>query len=227
MKKFFVPLFILVFSTCVYGQRLGQVSFLNGANLSYFSIQNDQGVLIRVSEDGKLLEWGSEVLSDRGNYYAPKLQPFMGRVDYYSAESDSVFRGKVKSIGISPVTYYSAYDEATKRGKLKSFGSLQFDYFSTYDDKSLQGKMKLFGTLLLDYYRSFENESLKGKIKSIGNLPITYYTVFDDKINAGKLKSIGSAPIAWYSMSDPVYMRGALKSNNYRLNIGGMTFILR
>ncbi len=226
MKKICLAIFILsAFTT--YAQRLGQVSFPGGANLSYFSIQNDQNVLIRVSEDGKLLEFGTEVLADRGNYYAPKLQPFMGRVEYYGQDADSAYRGKVKSIGISSVTYYGAFEEAAKRGKLKSLGTLQFDYFSSFDDKSLQGKLKLFGTYPLDYYKSYENESLRGKLKSIGSMPITYYTVFDDKINAGKLKSIGTAPIAWYSMSDPVNMRGSLKSHTYRLNVSGIIFILQ
>ena len=41
------------------------------------------------------------IKSDYYEYYDRKLQPFMGRVEYYGAKDDSIFRGKVKSIGRS------------------------------------------------------------------------------------------------------------------------------
>lgn len=225
MKKFFITVSILFSALIVFSQKLGQVSFLNGANLSFFSVLTDQNVLIRISEDGKILEWGSEILSDRGSYYAPKLQPFMGRTDYYNAEPDVVLNGKVKSIGISSITYYNSNEDQNKRGKVKSIGNLFFDYYATYDDKSIQGKLKSIGNLLLEYYRPYDNESYRGKLKSIGSMAITYYSGFDDKFNAGKLKSVGATSYTWYSQYDRA--RGALKSNNYRQVIGGVTFILR
>lgn len=208
-----------------HGQQLGQVSFLNSRNLSFFSILTQQDFLIRVSEDGKILEWGTEVRSDRGNFYAPRLQPFMGRVEYYDQFSDSAFRGKVKSIGTSFISYYGGYEEAGKRGKLKSIGTLNFDYYSTYDEKGMQGKLKLIGELLLEYYGSYEDAALRGKLKAVGSLPIGYYSVFNDKFNAGKLKSIGSVNYLWYPEYDRA--KGALRSNNYRQLIGGIWFILR
>ncbi|MBD0365243.1 MAG: hypothetical protein M3342_13375 [Bacteroidota bacterium] len=225
MKKFFTIIPILLLATVAYSQKLSQVRFENSTNLSYFSFLTDQGVLIRVSVDGKVLEWGTEVMSDRGNYYAPKLQPFMGRVEYYGAESDTTSKGKVKSIGSSFLSYYGAYEEGSKRGKLKALGSLQFDYYSNYDEKNLQGKLKMIGTYFLEYYGQFENEAVRGKLKSIGNMPITYYSPFEDRYNAGKLKSIGTVSYAWYSEYDRA--KGALKSNNYRATVGGITFVLQ
>jgi len=224
MSKFFVTLFILFFSIFSYCQKLSQISFLDGARLSFFSISTDQGVLIRLSEEGKLLEWGTEVLSERYRYYASKLQPFDIRTEYYETD-DSAIKGKLKSIGTCFITYYGAYEEETKRGKIKSMGPLQFDYYSTYEEKSLRGKLKLIGNLLLEYYRPYENESYRGKLKSVGSVAIIYYTAFDDRYNAGKLKSIGPVPIAWYSEYDQ--SRGSLKSNNYRQFISGVTYILR
>lgn len=208
-----------------YGQRLSGVNFESGAKLSFFSFLTDQGVIIRVSEDGKILEWGTEVLSERGNYYAPKLQPFNIRTETYNAQSDSAYRNKIKSIGTTTITYYSALDEEMKRGKLKTIGSLQLDYYSRYDEKSLQGKLKIAGNLLLEYYRQYENEAFRSKLKSIGSVPITYYSAFDDRYNAGKLKSIGVATYTWYSEFEQG--RGALKSNNYRQTISGITYSLR
>lgn len=226
MKRLVLMICVLISSNFVYCQQLSQVTFKTGSALSYFSFQTDQGVLIRITDEGKILEWGTEVLSDRYNFYAPKLQPFMGRVEYYGQQDDSIFRGKVKSIGTCFITYYDTFQVKSKMGKLKSIGRIQLDYFEDYEDKMLRGKLKIAGALSIDYYRSYENESLRGKLKSIGSTPISYYTVFDDKVNAGKLKAIGAATFSWYSLGDRTDMRGALKSNNYRQIVSGITYIL-
>ena len=225
MKSFLAILFVLLFGFTANAQKLSAVNFSNGSKLTFFSFLTDQGAVIRVSEDGKILEWGTEVLSERGNYYAPKLQPFNIRTEDYDARSDSAYRNKIKSIGASYITYYGSTEEEAKRGKIKTLGSLQFDYYSRYDDKSLQGKLKMAGNLLLDYFRQYENESFRGKLKSVGSVQIAYYSPFDDRYNAGKLKSIGAASYTWYSEFDRA--RGALKSNNYRQVISGISYNLR
>jgi hypothetical protein len=225
MKKLLVFLFTPILVFVSYGQKLGGIKFDNGANLSYFSFVTEQGAVIRVSTNGNILEWGSEVLSERGNYYSPKLQPFNVRIENYDVQSDSAFRGKPKSIGTCYITYYGAYEEEAKRGKLKTLGGLQLDYYSKYDEKSLQGKLKTAGSLLLDYYRQYDNEAFRGKLKSVGSVPIVYYSAFDDKYNAGKLKSIGAVSYTWYSEIDR--SKGSLKSNNYRQQISGITYVLQ
>lgn len=223
---FILMIFGVIAPTFIYSQQLAQVSFNNASTLSYFSFLTDQGVLIRVSDDGKILEWGTEVLADRYNYYAPRLQPFMGRIEYYGSNDDSVFRGKLKSIGTCFFSYYDTFQVKSKIGKLKSIGRIQLDYFEDYEDKMQKGKIKTAGTLFIDYYRSYENENVRGKLKLVGSTPISYYTVFDDKVNAGKLKAVGSTSFSWYSLSDRADMRGGLKSNNYRVSVGGVTYIL-
>ena len=228
MKKLLTTPFIFLIAFISKGQQLSQVSFLDGATLSYFSVRTGQDVLVRISIDGKLMEWGTEVLSERGNYYAPRLQPFYARVENYEGSSDSAYKGKVKSIGTCFITYYGAYEEESKRGKIKSMGSLQFDYYSKYDEKSLQGKLKMVGNLILEYYRLYDNEAFRGKLKAIGSLPITYYSAFDDKYNTGKLKSIGPVSYVWFSpLNSTQQYRGGLKTNNYRQFISGINFILR
>lgn len=225
MRTLFSILFFLCLTALAHAQELHQVSFLRGDNLSYFTVRTEQDVLIRIAADGKVLEWGIEVQADWGNYYAPRLQPFMGRVEYYGPESDSAYRGKVKSIGTCFATYYTSYEEEGRRGKLRSLGTLNFDYYSTYDEKSLKGNLKQLGSFSLEYYRSYENEAYRGKLKAIGNMPITYYSAFDDKYNAGKLKSVGPANYVWYSQYDQA--RGGLKTNNYRQAVGGLTIVLQ
>jgi len=227
MRKFITAIPFLLLATCLHSQQLSQVTFSNATNLSYISFLADQVVLIRITEDGKLLEWGTELQSLRSDYYDPRLQPYMGRVDYYGPESDSAFRGKVKSIGTSTLTYYSSFETDTKVGKLKSVGSLVLDYYSNYDNIALKGKLRFVGNFTIEYYSSIEDEALRGKLKSIGNTPITWYSTFDDKLMKGKVKSIGSVVYTWYSSFDRSDLRGALKSGLYRQNIGGITYILR
>ena len=226
IKRFVAVMSVLASSNFVYSQQLGQVTFNQGSALSYFSFLTDQGVLIRVSDEGKILEWGTEVLSDRYDYYSPRLQPFMGRIDYYGPKDDSIFRGKVKSIGTCYFSYYDTFQVKTKIGKLRSVGNLYLDYFEDYEDKTLKGKLKSIGALTVDYYRSYENESIRGKLKAVGSVPITYYTVFDDKVNAGKVKMIGPAMYSWYSLGDNPSMKGGLKSGYYRQLVSGVTYIL-
>ncbi|MGZ3880422.1 MAG: hypothetical protein ACXVLT_15460 [Flavisolibacter sp.] len=226
MKQVISLCLVLNILTGIHAQELSQVTFNQGSQLGYFSFATDQGVLIRISDEGKILEWGTEVMSDRYNYFAPRLQPFMGRIEYFGAQDDSVFRGKVKSIGTAYITYFDTFQVKSKIGKLRSIGNQYFDYYEPYEDKFLAGKIKSIGGLYIDYYRSYDDESLRGKIKLIGSVRISYYTVFDDRFNAGKLKSIGSANYSWYSLSDPIGSRGGLKSNNYRQLVSGITYIL-
>lgn len=225
MRKLVFILSLLLLATGAFSQELVQVTFRSGGSFSHFSIGTEQDVLIRISEEGKILEWGYEILADRGYYYATQLEAFMGRVEYYGRESDSAFTGKIKSIGTCYITYYGNYEEPFRRGKLRSMGPLFFDYFSDYEEKSVRGKLKQIGSFTLDYYRSYEHQDVRGKLRAIGNMPIAYYSAFEDKYNAGKLKSVGTASYKWYSQYDQG--AGALKSNNMRQTVGSITIVLQ
>lgn len=227
MKKIIILSSVLLASLRIYSQELAQISFSNASSLSYFSFLANEDVLIRVSVDGNIIEWGIEVQSFRSNeYYAPRLQPYMGRVEYYGQEADSVFRGKVRSIGTALITYYGAYETADKAGKIRTIGAMVFDYFDQYADKAIRGKMKFAGRLPLEYYSSFEEELQRGKLKSISNTAITYYSSFDDKLIRGKIKSIGPINYTWYTSLE-IGRGGGLKNGKYRQNIGGITYILQ
>jgi hypothetical protein len=227
MKKLVLSTLLMFIGASIYSQQLSQVAFSGGANFSSFGFTAAQGLLIRISDDGKILEYGYEEQSLRSpGYYAPKLQPFMGRIDYYGTEADSVSKGKLKSIGTCYLTYYGAFETAEKIGKLKSIGSISLDYYSNYDNTAFKGKLRFIGSQLLDYYSPFENESLRGKLKAIGSTAIAYYSSFDDKLIRGKIKSIGSVNYQWYTSVDRVGYGGGLKSGLFRQNINGVTYIL-
>ncbi|MBK5273125.1 MAG: hypothetical protein JJE22_19160 [Bacteroidia bacterium] len=226
MKNFSTVILFLLLGSCSYSQQLGQVTFSGGAKLSYLAFLTDQGVLIRVTDDGKIMEWGTEVQSQRSDYYAPKLQPYMGRIEYYGPEADSAFKGKLKSVGTCTLTYYGHYETATKIGKLKTVGTLNLDYYDNFDNATLRGKLRFIGSQILEYYSPTVDEAFRGKLRSIGNTQITYYSSFDDKAIKGKIKSIGAVSYAWYTSFD--LNRSGLKSSGlYRQNIGGVTYILR
>jgi hypothetical protein len=228
MKKFPIVISFLFLAAGTYSQELNQVTFSGGTKLSYLSLLTDRIVLIRISEDGKILEWGLEEQSFRNNnYYAPKLQPYLGRVEYYGPEADSVSRGKVKSVGSAYITYYGNYETESKIGKIKTIGVLIFDYYSQYDSKDFRGKIRYIGNLELSYYSSFDIGSYTGNLKSIGSTAITYYSSFDDKMIRGKLKSIGPFNYSWYTSLDMPGYGGGLKSGALRQNIGSITYILQ
>jgi len=220
---FYIPLLFLV--TSVYCQQIGQVTFSGGSRLTYFSFITDQGVLIRVTDDGKVMEWGTELMAQRSDYFAPKLQPYLGRVEYYGPESDSAYKSKIKSIGTCVFTYYSHYETVTKVGKLRTVGTLILDYFDNFDIPTLRGKLRFVGNQVLEYFSPTVDEAYRGKLKSIGNTPITYFSSFDDKAIKGKIKSIGPVNYTWYTSFD--INRNGLKTGLYRQNIGGITYILQ
>jgi len=227
MKKFISSILFLLIVMNSRSQQLGQITFSWDATISSFTFITDQDVLIRISPDGKVLEWGIEIQSLRNaNYYAPSLQPFMGRVEYYGVEGDSVSMGKIKSIGTTLLTYYGPYETIEKKGKLRSVGTVILDYFTNYENKDLRGKLRFAGNLVLEYYSSFDEEAFRGKLKAVGNTQIAYYSIFDDRLNKGKIKSIGPVKYTWYSSFERSEFRGSLKSGNYRANINGVTYII-
>ncbi|HEY1869401.1 MAG TPA: hypothetical protein VGG71_00015, partial [Chitinophagaceae bacterium] len=65
MKKVFTAIAFLFSTVWIHAQQLSQVTFSNSSSLSYFSFLVDQTVLIRITPEGKVLEWGMEILSQR------------------------------------------------------------------------------------------------------------------------------------------------------------------
>jgi hypothetical protein len=227
VKKILIFFFALQCGARVFSQDIAQVHLSGGTTLTSISILTDYNVLIRISEDGKVLEWGTEEQSMRNNnYYAPRLQPYPGRIDYYGTEADSINRGKVKSIGSSAITYFNNTETDVKRGKIRSIGRLYLDYFDAYDNKAVKGKIRSIGGASFQYYTSFDDQALVGKLKSVGSTMINYYTSFDDKLIRGKVKSIGPISYVWYTSLETQY-GGGLKTGPFRASVGGVIYIIQ
>jgi hypothetical protein len=227
MKKIIALVIILFVSNFCIAQEIAQVQLSGGATLSSFAILTDYDVLIRISEDGKVLAWGTEVQSSRNsNYYSPQLQPYPGRIDYYGVEADSINRGKVKSIGSSVITYFNSTETDLKKGKIRSIGRLYLDYFDGYDNKAIKGKLRSIGGTNLQYYTSFDDQALVGKLKAVGNTMLVYYSSFDDKLIRGKIKAIGPISYTWYTSLETQY-GGGLKSGPFRTSIGGVVYVIQ
>ena len=158
MKKLSVLVTFLFAALVTYSQELTHVTFSGGAIFSSFSFRTDQEIIIRISDDGKVLEWGTDPGPGRYYHDPRKLQAYLGRVEYFGQEYDSVSWGKVKSIGTCTFTYYGKYETESKIGKLKSIGRVAVDYFDNYEDAAYKGKIKFAGPVLFSYYSFFENE---------------------------------------------------------------------
>jgi hypothetical protein len=229
MKKigFFIITGLMLVSAAK-AQQLSQVNFSNATTLSYFTFIIDGNLHIRISDDGRILEWGTEQQSIRNsNYYSPQLQPYPGRLAYYGKEADSVSVGKVKTIGSAEISYYGKGELPFRIGKIRSINSQLFDYFNTADNKALTGKIKNMSILSLDFYPSYENVGFAGKLKSVGGTAITYYSSFDDKLIKGKIKAIGSNSYNWYTSFDLPGYGGGLKSGLLRLSVNGVLYVIQ
>jgi hypothetical protein len=205
-------------------QELSQVTFSGGTTFSFFTFKTEQNVLIRISEEGKVLEWGTD--PGPGRYYTDtrRLLPYAGRVEYYGQEADSAFRGKVRYIGTCAFTYYSKFENNTKAGKLKTLGRTAFDYYDNFENTAFTGKIKSAGSLSVSFYSSFDNEAFRGKLKSVGSNQVSYYSAFDDKKIQGKIKSIGGFNYTWFTSYEQY--AGSLKSGSIVQPVNGITFII-
>lgn len=220
-------LFPVLLAFSGFGQVLSHVAYAGGATFSSFSFRTDQGIIIKISDEGKLIEWGTEWETRRTDYYPGKLQPYMGRVDYYGREADSISRGKVKSIGTCFFTYYGPFETEANIGKIKFLGRTMLDYYPEYENQAFRGKLKTAGPFLISYYSLFENEAFRGKLKSIGNTNISYFSTFDDQAIKGKVKSIGHVNYSWYTSRDRREYQGGLKGGNFIQLINDITYIVR
>lgn len=226
MKRSYLLLAFFFIYSAGHSQTLKFVTFSQGSDFSSFSYITNQKIIIKISQDGHVLEWGNEL--EPGRFYSEpgKLQPYMGRVEYYAKQFDSILNGKVKSIGVTSITYYGSTENEALVGKVKSMGNVFFNYYIEPGNETIRGKIKSAGQKDITFYNSYENEAYRGKIKSIGTTQITYYSTFDDKSIRGKLKSIGPSVYTWYTSLDRQGYQGGLKSGKQYQMIEGVTYII-
>lgn len=232
-KQFVKRLLILILVTAYTTSIAQKIDFvvLSGFGATqtfYYSPGTSDKVLIALSKDGNIVEYGTEFPKEFYGYYPGKLQQYMGRVDYYKSTDNEAFRGKIRYIGLTQVTYYGTYDEESLRGKVKSIGTVQFDYYASYDDASVKGNFKSIGNTSITWLPSYENDAIRGRLKTIGNTRFDWYTSFDDKALSGKVKQIDQYPFTYYtSFENNNGQKGQLKSGFFQKYINGINYYLR
>lgn len=225
MKKIFSVAFVLLFCVAVSGQRISKITITGTGAVSDIVVGLDENVQVYFSKEGQITKWGFDRFIGYQENYNDLLEPYVGRVEYYSENDDAALRGKVKYIGRTLISYYHSYEIEALRGKLKSIGSLSMGYYLAYDDKAMAGSLKNIGQQNIAWYASYENEGLRGKLKGVGPTSIAYYGSFEDKAFRGKIKSIGSNNFTYYSSSEQY--SGSVKSGATVVTDNGVKFYVR
>lgn len=226
MKKILLITAALVFCFTVLGQRIAKITISGSGLVSDIVIGLDENVQVYISKEGQITKWGFDrFIGSNQENYLDYLEPYVGRVEYYTQNDDAMLRGKVKYIGKTLLSYYPSYEIESLRGKLRSIGSLNVGYYFQFDDKAKAGNLKSIGQQNIDWNASYENEGLRGKLKGVGATAITYYGSFEDKAFRGKLKSIGSTNFTYYSSAEQ--FSGAMKSGAPFVTANGVKFYVR
>jgi hypothetical protein len=225
MKKIFLLTAAFVFCTVVYSQQISKIIITGSGQVNDIVIGLDENVQIYITKQGQISKWGFDRFIGYQENYNDYLEPYVGRVEYYSQNEDEALRGKVRYIGKYVVTYYPSYEAESLRGKLRSIGSLNMDYYFTFEDKALAGNLKMIGQQNIQWYASYENEALRGKLKGVGPTSITFYGAFEDKAMRGKIKSIGSNNFTYYSSAEQ--FSGAMKTGAPFVIANGVKYYVR
>ena len=225
MKKLFLIVTAVVFCATVFGQRISKITIPGTGTANEIVIGLDENVQVYISKEGQISKWGFDRFIGNQENYNDYLEPYVGRIEYYSQNDDEILRGRVKYIGKTLISYYPSYEIESLRGKLKSIGSVSMDYYQSFEDKSIAGNLKTLGQQSITWYPSYENEAFRGKLKTVGPTALAYYGSFEDKAFRGKIKSIGSFNFAYYSSFEQY--SGSMKNGMSIINANGIKFYLR
>ena len=225
MKKIFFYITVSLLFTAGYAQNISKITLTGNGQVDVFAFGLDENVQVYVTRDGQISKWGFDRFVGVMENYNNELQPYVGRVEYYTQNDDEALRGKVKYIGRTLLAYYASYENEMLKGKLKAIGSIAFDYYLSFDDAAFRGNIKSLGQQQVAWYPSFENADIKGKLKSIGPTVLTYYGSFEDKAFRGKVKSVDRFAITYYSSFEQ--FSGSMKTGASILNANGIKYYLR
>ncbi len=225
MKRIFIAIALFFALSSATGQTVSRISITGSGHVDMFAIGLDENVQIYVSKDGHISKWGFDRYIGFQENYNGDLDPYVGRIEYYTQNDDEALRGKVKYIGRTLLTWYPSYENDELKGKLKSIGSIKFDYYRIFDDEAFRGNIKMMGRKTITWYGSYENSDIRGKLKTIGPTILTYYGSFEDIAFRGKIRSIDRFTITYYS-SFELYA-GSIKAGAQILNANGIKYYLR
>ena len=120
MKKLTLILATTILSLNLFSQRLNKITISGNGSNSVYSFLLNENVILNVSQDGAIVEWGVDKYAGRPtDYIQRKLEAYGGRVEYYNQKDDSAYRGKIKFIGSIQIKYFASYDKADLVGKIK------------------------------------------------------------------------------------------------------------
>ena len=225
MKKIFLTLVASFIVAIGFGQSISKITLTGNGQVDIIAFGLDQNVQVYITKDGNISKWGFDRYIGIQENYEGKLDPYVGRTEYYTQNEDESLRGKVKYIGRTLLTYYASYENDALKGKLKSIGSFKLDYYLSFEDAAYRGLIKTLGRHAVTWYASYENKDLRGKLKTIGPSTFTYYGSFEDKAFRGKIKSIDRFTITYYSSFEQY--SGSIKSGASILNANGIKYYLR
>ncbi len=227
MARLYFAIFFTFFLATAFGQRLAQITIDNRGNSDIISFLADETVIVNLTKDGKIMDWGIENNTIRNNSYPGRLDKYMGKEEYYPSTDNEAYRGKVKYIGRTLFTYYTSDDKEALKGKVKTIGTNFLDYYTAYDDDAFRDNLKNAGPFSFSYYSSFDNESYKGKIKTVGGTTLSYYGSIDDKASRGKIKNIDRNAFTYYSSYDRKEYQGMMKTGSQILSSGGIKYFIK
>ncbi len=226
MKKILLSIIVTVLFISAFGQKISRIDLNRDGSFEMFSVLLDGGVTMTIKNDGSVIAWGNEVYSERIPSMI-KLDVYPGRVEYYPANDNEAFRGKVKYIGKTLITYYASFDDKSFVGKIKTIGSSKIQYYTLMENEALSGKIKQAGNISITWYTTYDNEALKGKLKSVGSTNLNYYASFDDILIRGKIKSIDRAMFTYYTSNERKDFQGSVKSGSQLQTINGIKYFVR
>lgn len=225
MKKVVLIIAAALLTVSCFSQRVSKITIAGNGYADFFSIGLDENVEIYVTREGNISRWGYDKFIGYQENYSGVLDPYVGRIEYYSQLDDEALRGKIKYIGKTLITWYASYENEALKGKLKSIGTINFDYYLNYEDVSYRGLIKNLGQYSVTWYASYENEALRGKLKTVGSTLLSYYGSFEDKAYRGKIKSIDRFTITYYSSFEQY--SGSVKTGAQILNANGVKYFIR
>jgi hypothetical protein len=224
-KLYFILIFTFLLAPA-FAQNLAQITIDNRDKQDILTFLIDEFVVVNITKDGKIIDWGTEYTSPQTGVY-PKLEKYMGREEYYPSTDNEAYRGKVKYIGRTLFIYYTSDDNEALKGKVKMIGTNLLDYYTEYDDAAFKGYLRNAGPVSFTYYGSYNDEFYKGKIKSIGSTMVSYYGAIDDKAYQGKIKSIDRNLFTYYSSFDRREFSGSMKTGSPMISSGSIKYIIK
>lgn len=220
-------LFASFFTMMLHAQKINRVVFTKDGQLEAIDFELPENVILKISKDGQITKWGANRYAGHDEMLREKLDEYVGRVEYYKANDNEAFAGKIRSIGTITLTYYASFDNPAYVGKIRSIGNNNFDYYTLQDNDAFKGNIKSIGSQTFQWYSTFDQADAVGKLKSIGNTSISYYTALDDKFIKGKVKNIGSSVYTYFTSFDQKELRGYLKSGQSLNLINGIRYMIR